>query len=189
MTDLIALVLHLAGGLEAAGIPYALGGALSLNFWSDPRATRDIDLNLFLHAEEARPAFESLRDLGVDLDPDAAVERARERGDAVGWMEGVRIDFFVNSIPLHELAVLRRRRVVLQGQPIWVLSPEDLMVLKFLFFRGKDMEDCKRMMALQGDALDAVYVKTQLVAHVGEEDSRVGELDAMLVQFRPPPLS
>jgi len=33
--------------LEGAGIDYAIGGAVSYSAWAEPRATRDIDLNVW----------------------------------------------------------------------------------------------------------------------------------------------
>lgn len=35
----------LAAALDGAGIPYAIGGAIALGAWSDPRGTYDVDLN------------------------------------------------------------------------------------------------------------------------------------------------
>ncbi len=40
--------IELGTALEKAGLPYALGGALALGVWALPRATKDVDLNLFV---------------------------------------------------------------------------------------------------------------------------------------------
>jgi hypothetical protein len=189
LTDLVAAALSLSDALERAGIPYALGGALALNFWSDPRGTRDIDLNVFLPADDSAEAFEVLRRAGVQLDVVESVARAHERGDAIGWLGPIRVDVFVNSLPLHDSAARRRCRVTLSGQPIWILSAEDLSVLKLLFFRGKDIEDSKRMIALQGKDFDSNYARTQLVAHVGADDARVAEFDRIVAVLARPPRS
>ena len=34
---------RLASALEVAGVPYAIGGAIALGAWSDPRGTHDVD--------------------------------------------------------------------------------------------------------------------------------------------------
>jgi hypothetical protein len=177
MTDLVALTCRIARGLEGEGVDYAIGGAIALGFHAPPRGTHDIDLNLFVEADEARPALTVLADLGVELDLDSALSQCRERGDARGRLEGVRVDIFVNSVPLHPLAHARRKRVRLAGTPLWVLSAEDLVVLKLLFYRGKDIEDCRRVLALQGSAFDLAYAREQLVDHVGEDDPRTVTLD------------
>ncbi len=41
---------RLADAFEAAGIPYAVGGALASNQYGVPRGTKDVDLNLFVDA-------------------------------------------------------------------------------------------------------------------------------------------
>ena len=139
---------------------------------------------LFVEAAIARPALQTVVDLGVALDVAEALEQCRERGDARGWLAGVRVDIFVNSIPLHDSAQLRRARVSLAGTPLWVLAAEDLVVLKMLFHRPKDLEDCRRVLALQGARFDAEYAQQQLRDHLGHGDSRINEFDEMLSDCR-----
>lgn len=190
MTDLLAIARAIADRLESDGVPYAVGGALALAYHGVPRGTQDIDLNVFLQPEAARAALESLRQMGVEIDVDAAIRRAIERGDAVGWKDGIRIDLFLNSVPLHDLAARRRVRVTFAGTPAWILSAEDLVVLKLLFDRPKDHIDIERVMAIQGDDLDRAYVRAQLIAHVGADDHRVAAFDQLVALYaggRPPP--
>lgn len=133
------LAVALAEQLERAGVPYAVGGAIAYGFWSNPRGTRDVDLNVFLPAEEAATAIDTLISWGVRFDRDAALVSARERGDARGYHGDLPVDIFFVSIPLHESAAARSTRVQLLDQEISILSSEDLAVLKLLFFRGKDV--------------------------------------------------
>jgi len=97
MNDLVAQVLRLAEVLEPADIPHAIGGATALGFHAPPRATQEIDLNLFLEPERAGPALRTVRSAGIDIDVPAAMATCRERGDARGMLENVRVDIFVNS--------------------------------------------------------------------------------------------
>jgi hypothetical protein len=48
----VELARRLADALEAAGVPYALGGALAFNPYGPPRATKDVDINIFLGASD-----------------------------------------------------------------------------------------------------------------------------------------
>lgn len=169
-TALVALTCRLVQALEAADVPYALGGALALGYHAPPRGTRDVDLNIFLPAEQAAPAFELLRSAGVDLDVEAATRSAVTRGDAIGSADGIRVDLFVNSIPLHDAALARRQRVEFAQIPCWILSAEDLAVLKLLFNRPKDRIDVEQMCFTLGAEFDYNYAHRQLQAHVGEDE-------------------
>jgi hypothetical protein len=44
--------LALAAAFEAAGISYALDGALAYGIWGIPRATLDVDINIFVDGDE-----------------------------------------------------------------------------------------------------------------------------------------
>ena len=172
-------VLRLVEALETAGFPYAVGGAIALGYHATPRGTHDIDVNVFVPMSEARTALACLRSAGVVLDVDAAAAGAATGGDAVGFIDGIRVDLFFDSIPLHAAAVARRRRVNLRGRPIWILSAEDLAVLKLFFDRPKDHLDVEQMVAAGGESFDRAYVRDQLVAHLGPDDLRLETLRAI----------
>jgi hypothetical protein len=177
--DPAALAVRFAHALEAAAVPYAIGGAIAYGFWGVPRGTRDLDVNVFLPAERADAAIEALIAAGLEIDRAAFRRTALERGDARGRYEDIPVDLFFISIPLHESAAHRTARVTLMNSPIRVLSAEDLTVFKLLFFRGKDVVDVERLVAVQGDRLDRDYVRSWLVACVGEDDERVRRWDAI----------
>ena len=46
----------LAMALEARGQEYALGGAIALGFWGEPRGTLDVDVTLFLAPDKPSDA-------------------------------------------------------------------------------------------------------------------------------------
>ncbi|HUB08013.1 MAG TPA: hypothetical protein VMB50_13465 [Myxococcales bacterium] len=48
----------LADACERTSIPYALGGALALGVWGFPRATVDVDLDVFVEEPLAGPSFD-----------------------------------------------------------------------------------------------------------------------------------
>ncbi len=177
--DATEVARRLALALEAAHVPYAIGGAIAYGFFGAPRGTYDVGLNLFLPAEEASQALGVLRAAGLDVDVAAAVASGAERGDAHAHYQGMRVDLFFNSIPLHESAATRTVAVALLGSRVNVLSPEDTAVFKLLFFRGKDLSDVERLLGVAGAALDRDYVRRWLVATVGEDDARVAKWDAL----------
>lgn len=174
------LARRLADALEAAGVPYAIGGALALGVWGFPRATNDVDLNLFVEVDRLGPALEILRRAGCVVDEAQALACARERGDFTVRAGMTRVDVFVPSVPLYDAARTRIRAAPLEGRPAWFLSPEDLIVFKMLFFRTKDILDIERLVAFAGADLDRGYVRRWLLDLVGEDDDRVGRWERIL---------
>ncbi|MBX3024574.1 hypothetical protein KF840_06665 [bacterium] len=179
------LAVSLGSALARVGIPYAVGGAVAYGFWGAPRGTQDLDLNLFLPAEGIGPALDALQAAGVELDRAQAERSARERGDVRARYGDMPVDLFVVSIPLHESAARRTVEVSLLGQPIRILSAEDLTLFKLLFFRGKDLVDIERILAVQGEQLDRAYVRRWLIDCVGADDARVRRWDELCAALPP----
>lgn len=175
-----ALARRLADVLEAAGVPHAIGGALALGVWGFPRATNDVDLDVFVRADDLEPVLSLFERQGFGVDKGAAIASARSRGDFKLWCEGMRIDVFIASIPFYDSVQRRVRQAPLEGRPAAFLSPEDLVVFKFLFFRTKDILDVERLLAFLGPEFDRGYVRDWLVDLVGPDDERVTRWEALV---------
>ena len=180
-----AVARTVADALEAARVPYAIGGAIAYGMYGPPRATNDVDVTVFVDAGRLAPVFDALAGIGATLDRGAAAARAHDRGDFQATVGGLRVDVFVPSIPFYESAEKRVRRAVLGGRPVTILAPEDLAVFKLLFFRTKDVLDLERLVAIQGGTLDAGYVRRWIVDMCGENDARVKRWDAIVATARP----
>ena len=163
--------------LEDAEVPYAFGGAVALAAWSEPRATADVDVIVWVDPDrELDRAIELVRAAGVDLDEKVARATVTQRGMFVGRIGHTRVDVFVPSIPFYEEAERRRVRTKIGGRPAWVHSAEVLAVFKMLFFRPKDLLDVERMLAVQGAAFDRGFVRDALVEML-EDDERIRKWD------------
>jgi hypothetical protein len=173
------LARDIADVLEADGMPYAIGGAIALGFYTAPRGTRDVDVNVFVPPAEGLEALlRSLERVGFEANaPSATVRRsAIEEGQFRGAARGMRVDVFVPAIDYYASLEARRRRVPLLGRPLWILSPEDLVVLKMLFFRRKDLADVEAVLTDQKPSLDREFIRATLIELVGEADPRVPAL-------------
>ncbi len=173
----------LADVLEREGVPYAIGGAIALGLHAPPRATNDVDLNIFLDADEAGPGLDALESAGCCFDRQAAVASARAIGEFKASWHGLRVDVFVSSIELHRKAKDRVRTAILGGRTLKVLSPEDLAVLKMLYFRPKDILDIELLVAFARGTLDLGSIRGDLVAEVGDDDPRVERWDGIVREF------
>lgn len=140
------------------------------------RATRDVDLNVFIGADELNPVLDVLEGLGVATDRARARRDAEAEGLFVVWAGPWRIDVFVASIAFAREAERTRIEVTLEGERHWFLSAEALAVFKLLFFRPKDLLDLEQLLEIRED-LDVHWVRGHVVAMMGEDDPRVAEWD------------
>jgi len=153
-----------------AKIPHALGGALALAYYAEPRATIDIDINLFLPADDWQRVIGELDAIGVDssdLDRDALLRD----GQCRLWWGDNAVDLFFSYDPVHEAMSKATRRVPFAGVSVPILSPEHLIVCKAMFDRRKDWLDIEQML-LAADDLDIDEVERWLARMIGSDDPR-----------------
>ncbi len=176
--NLVSVVRTLITVLEASGEVYAFGGALALSAWSEPRATADVDIILWVDPHRFVDAVDLMIKAGAVLSKEAAVAQAETQGMFVGRVGQVRVDVFVPSIPFYEIAAKLRARTEILGIETWVHSAEVLAVFKMLFFRPKDLLDVERMLHVQGANLNRAFVRKHLVAMLSQ-DPRIDRWDEM----------
>jgi len=163
--------------LQVAGLPHAFGGALALAWCVDePRATRDIDVNVFIstaHAEVLRDALPNEVTLSA-----ANMATLEQDGQARLWWHETPVDVFLNSIPFHERVAQRSRWELFGNERLPFLGCLDIAVFKSFFNRAKDWADLQEMQA--AGTLDGAMVREILVEHLGEEDERLRMLDNLV---------
>lgn len=103
-------------------------------------------------------------------------KQATTDGQFRGYVEGIRTDVFVPAIEYYAELEHRRREVPLAGRPAWVLGPEDLVVLKLMFYRRKDLADVESLLREQRATLDLKFVEDKLEELIGKEDERLAAL-------------
>jgi hypothetical protein len=149
--------------LDAARIAYMLTGSMALNYYAVPRMTRDIDVVVALGPDDADRVI-GLFETDFYVDP-GAVRRAIATCGTFNVIHDrfvVKVDFVVrkdSEYRREEFA--RRRRVDVEGQPLWIVAPEDLVISKLDWARETRSEvqlaDVRSLMASVPD-LDATYL-------------------------------
>jgi hypothetical protein len=161
----------LARTLESGNVPFAFGGALALAYYAEPRATVDVDVNVFVAPDAVDRVAEVLEPLGIRAS--AADRRLVRRAGHVRLHWGVTpVDLFFAYDAFHFHAAPRIRRVPFGTETILVLAPEDLLVCKAVFNRRKDWIDIEQMLLLTAGTLDLDDVRRWIVAIVGGDDDR-----------------
>jgi hypothetical protein len=168
--------------LRAAKIPHALGGALALAYYATPRATIDIDLNVFVPARRWREVIDVLAPLGVttaDLDS-TALERD---GHCRLWWGDNAVDLFFSYDPFHEEMRKDARRVPFAGTTVQILAPEHLAVCKAMFDRRKDWLDIEQML-IATEGLEVAEIQRWLERMVGTADPRLQRMAALKAELQ-----
>jgi hypothetical protein len=158
-------------------VPHAIGGALALAYYAEPRATVDIDLNLFLPVSDWEKVVDALITIGVSAD-ELQKDALQREGQCRLWWGDNPVDLFFANAPIHEEMPTEIRRVPFAGATIPILGPEHLAVCKAMFDRPKDWLDIEQML-LAANQLDVSEIERWLTEMVGEEDHRVKHLRAI----------
>lgn len=146
-------------------VPHAFGGAIALAYWTlDPRATSDIDVNVFVPAHDCAAVLPALPD-GIAL-PAGTAETIERDGQIRLWWAETPVDLFFDYAPVHADAARHRRTVPFAGVRIPVLGPVELAVFKAMFDRTRDWADIEAMIAAGTLDLEAVddALRTMLAA-------------------------
>lgn len=179
MTSLIDVVLQVHDALDEAGLAHALGGALALAYAVDePRATADVDVNVFVPTTDARRVLAAMPPATVWDDNKLAL--LSRDGQVRVFLEGYPVDLFLSTDLFHDRAEGRVRTVPFAGRPVPILHPEDLAVFKVFFNRRKDWADLEAM--LRSKKVDAEAILAMIDGLLGPNDRRTLELRALMTE-------
>lgn len=160
--------------LTRAKIPHAFGGALALAYYAEPRATIDVDLNLFV-APSTYPDIErKLAEIGVGdgVEPEIVERDGQCR---LRW-GNTPIDLFFAYDALHDAMRHATRNGPFGETKIPILAPEHLLVCKAIFNRSKDWLDIEQMLVCV-EEFDIDEIRTWLDRIVGADDPRRERFD------------
>jgi len=166
-------VVALHESLAAARIPHAMGGALALAYYAEPRVTIDVDINVFVSTEDWPRVRDALAPLGVGVEVDLA-ELERD-GQVRLWWDRTPVDLFFSYDPFHEEMKHRARRVPFAEIRIPILAPEHLAVCKAMFDRPKDWLDIEQILVAT-DPLDLPEIEAWLESMAGEGNPQMTKL-------------
>jgi hypothetical protein len=159
--------------LTTAKIPHAIGGALALAYYAEPRATIDVDINVFVHTDRWPEICEALAPLGVDVDVE--VEDLNRDGQVRLWWDRNPVDLFFSYDPFHDAMRQGARKVPFNEGTISILSPEHLAICKAMFDRPKDWIDIEQILVAT-EPLDVGEIEDWLKRMVGDDNPRMKRL-------------
>ncbi|MDQ3729297.1 MAG: hypothetical protein M3355_06870 [Actinomycetota bacterium] len=171
-------VLALDAALDGGRIRHAFGGALALAYYAEPRATIDVDVNVFVPPERHADVASALEPLGVCPPIEADARVMRDGQDRWMW-DSTPVDLFFSNDPIHDAMEASVRTVPFGDQRIPILSPEHLLLCKVAFDRPKDWLDIEQMALLAGH-LDRGEIDEWMDRLIDARDPRRARLEELL---------
>ena len=150
------------GIFERLRISYALIGGLAVGVHGIPRPTHDLDFTIAIERGRLPTFFEAVVELGYDVphefttgwvDQVAGMPLVKARQ----WVAGktIDVDVFLAESRFQTSLLQRRARAEVEGISAWIASPEDLILLKLLANRPRDIGDIQDILMVQGQLDDA----------------------------------
>jgi hypothetical protein len=160
-------------------VPHAFGGALALAYYAEPRATIDIDLNVFVGVDRVQDVADAFAHIEVSME--GCIDLIRRDGQARVLWDETPIDLFFAYDAFHEAAGAKRRLVPFSDVTIPILAVEHLVVCKVIFNRPKDWVDIDAILEL-GTAVGVAEVLRWVGRFAGDEDPRYERIAAVLTR-------
>lgn len=171
IADVPAAIERIAGVLTRLGIRHAFGGAIAQNYWGVVRATQDVDVLALIPSVRLQDAVDAMQAAGFRARDAQGTEHSLTVADVRAsqtrfnlfavWSGLVKVELFSPVLPLQHRMLDRARSMPWRDRTIMVTSPEDLVLIKMVFHREKDLRDIRAIVATSGDRLDRSYMTAQ----------------------------
>jgi hypothetical protein len=145
--------------LEESKSKYVIIGGLAVSLIGEPRLTHDIDLILSIPESDIQYFLKLIIDKGFDLNMQKELKRIERTGTfrfSIGFFHA---DVILASSTFEDSVFKRRRRIKLVDKKAYFPSPEDLIILKIMVGREKDMLDAKSIVIRHKNKLDKKYIE------------------------------
>jgi hypothetical protein len=128
--------------LDAAGIEYMVTGSIAMNYYAQPRMTRDIDVVMALEKSDGERLIHLFsEDYYIDQQ---AVDRAiaeRSIFNLIHQDSVIKVDGIVRKNEAYrEEEFARRKRITIADFQTWIVSLEDLILSKLYWARDSHSE-------------------------------------------------
>lgn len=174
MNEQLEFAKEIARRLDSAGIPYMMTGSVALTWYARPRMTRDIDVVIDCSERDAE-AIVRLFESDCYLDAETVRRAIAGRGmfNIIHNEWIIKADFVVRKDQVYrEVELGRRRQLDIEGTPVWVVAPEDLILSKLQWSRDAESQiqkDDARMVIRSVEDLDWAYLD-KWAADLGLQD-------------------
>jgi hypothetical protein len=162
MQNELDIVRDVSQRLDRAGLAYMLTGSMAMNYYAQPRMTRDIDLVVALSHHDV----ETIVDL---FQPDYHVSREAVMDsitheslfNLIHEESVIKVDCIIRKASPYRLAEFeRRKRIAIEDFSTWIASKEDLIISKLYWAKDSRSElQLRDVRNLASTGYDAPYVE------------------------------
>lgn len=144
--------------LNDRNLDYLVIGGIAVSVIGNPRVTKDIDFCIFIKKSEVENFLNESEKSGFIVDKKKMLEQVKLSG-CFYIMDGkVRIDFLIASHELEKSAFRRKILIEMHGVKAYYPTPEDLILLKIVPGRYRDLADAEDIAKRHSGKLDKKYL-------------------------------
>lgn len=180
---LLTVLKAVARWLDESGVPFAVIGGIAASLHGKPRVTKDVDVVAqseedswprLLAAARKQGLFPRIAD-ALDFAKVTRVLLLTHRATAID------VDVSFGMLPFELQLISRARRRVIHGVSFPLASPEDIVVMKGMALRPRDVADIEGIVESQS-SLDLKRVRSHLaqLSALLEGDDHVARLEEIL---------
>ena len=157
------VLLDVACKLKSVGLQYMLTGSFAMNYYAEPRMTRDIDIVVELNTSDVQKIVNTFSE--EYYISENAVKEAIEKSRMFNIIHNesvVKVDFVVRKNEDFRLAEFKRRKIIkINNTDIQIVSIEDLIISKLIWAKESASEMQKKdVKNLLNQSVDNEYLGT-----------------------------
>lgn len=135
MKSELDVVKDVSSRLNQSGLAYMLTGSMAMNYYAQPRMTRDIDMVIALVGNDVK-SLEQLFGGDYYMEPEAVAESIRRRSmfNLIHNESVIKVDFIIRKDDEYRLAEFQRRQKIrIADFETYIVSKEDLILSKLVW--------------------------------------------------------
>jgi hypothetical protein len=161
MQNELDIVRDVSRRLEQGGLAYMLTGSMAMNYYAQPRMTRDIDIVVALAPQDTDTVVRLFApDYYVSRDAVSSSIAHESLFNLIHQESVIKVDCIVRkSTPYRCAEFERRQRITIEDFSTWIASKEDLIISKLWWARDSHSElQLRDVKNLAGTGCDTAYI-------------------------------
>ena len=162
MQNELDIVRDVSRRLEQGGLAYMLTGSMAMNYYAQPRMTRDIDVVVAVTPHDAEKVVRIFApDYYVSREAVSSSIAHESLFNLIHQESVIKVDCIVRkNSPYRRAEFERRQRITIEDFGTWIVSKEDLIISKLWWAKDSQSElQLRDVKNLAGTGFDAAYIE------------------------------